>query len=182
METMHALRDECGLADDAEVIDAFEATEDANYSECKRINDLLREEATLAKEQEKLLAEAKEAAEHLPKQRATAVVVARRATSASSGQRPGSAFSEHSAGSRPPSRPPGSPPPSAKAPSRPPSTQGSRQHTPSALGRALVPSSRSATPASGSPLPDARDSPGPPPPDEASAVAMAEIKQRASAW
>lgn len=51
METMHSLRDECGLSDDREVIAEFEATEEANYTECKMVNTLLREEAMLVKEQ-----------------------------------------------------------------------------------------------------------------------------------
>ena len=50
METMHSLRDECGLSDDAQVIEEFEATEEANYTECKMVNTLLREEAMLVKE------------------------------------------------------------------------------------------------------------------------------------
>lgn len=62
METMHGLRDECGLVDDAQVIDEFEATEEANYTECKMVNTLLREEAMLVKEQSILLDVAKAAA------------------------------------------------------------------------------------------------------------------------
>ena len=55
METMHSLRDECGLSDDAQVIEEFEATEEANYTECKMVNTLLREEAMLVKEKSVLV-------------------------------------------------------------------------------------------------------------------------------
>ena len=55
METMRQLRDECGLEDDNDVIDAFERTEELNYAECKRINALLKEEAVLGKQNSELL-------------------------------------------------------------------------------------------------------------------------------
>lgn len=53
MVTIHALRDECGISDDSELIEAFEAHEELNYNQCQEINRMLGDLAVI--EQEKII-------------------------------------------------------------------------------------------------------------------------------